>query len=1493
VKPLPFPSRYEALSPLGKGGGGEVWAVRDRHTGERRALKILAAEATETEMAALVREAVTLSGLEGLGVPRVLRFGRLPEIGRPFMVRELVDGKSLDEFIVESKSATPCLEALASASDQITLLHRAGLLHGDIKPANVIVDDEGRATLVDLGLSAPWREQGTAARGLTPRYAAPELFAGRPITVRAEIYALGVALSDVVTQFRGRFDAAAETELDAVVQRATSRDPDERHPSADEFANALRRAAGIAAQPVHVASGGEVWPIVGIEATASRLLSSATELPPGGALVVRGDAGSGRSVLLRRLGWSLGVDGHKLSWIDESLAGNVQAIGVELDEHEPSGEVTILVDDCDELPQDLQQRLVEARRRGARLVLVGDAAFVDKAESFAVPPLGTHAASELLRRAVPSLTERLIKRVVAACKAQPGRLRTFVRLVAEQAVASESDVLELLQGMEPAPPSTPGDPLTTATSLLDRGRYNDAKTALDRAEDADAFDVGVQRVRLELGLGESRAALDRATALEGEATRRGPETARAVRLLSGRAHMGLGDYLSALQLLEPLATDRDAVGCEALAHLGLALSYTGRFDLAKRALLDSIERARELAIRRTEALAQLCLGSVLQREDDTLGARTAYEKAIFAAESAGDAGLLATAQLNLAGILKMSGEIAGAIEHFEAAVDMGRRSGRRGTARQALLNLANTDLYVGRIARARSSIDALAEQRDQLTRAGQAQLLGLEAELASRSKEPERARAAFEACADAYVELDFLEAAAEARLEGVLVSARDEQPDLEGLTRSIAQAEGELGTSTAHRSLLALARASVCWAQDDEASARAELERALASAREAKQKDWIFRTLEIKSEIEEVSGQPVSARRDREEALAVLEEIAARLPRDLREVFWSDPRRRTLRKAGQSLNSVSLLQGDESVLDLHEAGTASTASITSMTSTPLERRLARILEINAELLGEVNLERLAARVTDHAVDMLRAERGFVLLRDDDGVLTVHTSRARSGDAATLEFSRSIAEQVIRTGEPVVAVNAKGDARLRGFASVHQLSLESVACVPIQSRRGEPIGALYVETRLRPGASFERELPTLRAFADQVAIALETAALIRENEGRARELAESNEQLEKAQNELKELLGDRTEQLRRARRKLRAAHDTLYGHFGYQGLVGTSAAMRRVYALIDRVRDADVPVLITGESGTGKEVAARAIHRASSRSGQPFFGLNCGAVPEHLLESELFGHVRGAFTGADRERKGLFREASGGTLLLDEIGEMPQKMQTGLLRVLQERMVRPVGGAQELPVDVRLVFATHRDLETLVKEGKFREDLFYRIHVVEVRIPPLRERAEDIAPLVDHFLGIFAARYKRDKRSVSRDALRRLSAYAWPGNVRQLEHVLLNAWVLSDEAILDAEDFDIPDGRSLDSHDDDDDDEVEDSEGDETAIAAMAPVAARSSDSQTERRPPKDALSRHRRDERERILQALQACNWNRVQAAKVSGIPRRTFYRRLREYGIQ
>jgi two-component system, NtrC family, response regulator AtoC len=254
-----------------------------------------------------------------------------------------------------------------------------------------------------------------------------------------------------------------------------------------------------------------------------------------------------------------------------------------------------------------------------------------------------------------------------------------------------------------------------------------------------------------------------------------------------------------------------------------------------------------------------------------------------------------------------------------------------------------------------------------------------------------------------------------------------------------------------------------------------------------------------------------------------------------------------------------------------------------------------------------------------------------------------------------------------------------------------------------------------------------------------------------------------------------------EQLRQEVARLRRAVGEVPG---FDGVIGASAAMREVLDLAGRVAPYPSTVLLTGESGTGKEAVARAVHRASPRSERPFVAVNCGAIPEALLESELFGHERGAFTGADRAREGLVEEAEGGTLFLDEIGELPLPLQVKLLRVLQERTLRRVGGAGERPVDVRVLAATARDLVQEVRQGRFRDDLFYRINVVQIHLPPLRTRPEDIPLLAEHFLRRHATRLGLEVPPLPRTLFPVLAGYTWPGNVRELENVLERALVLS-------------------------------------------------------------------------------------------------------------
>jgi DNA-binding NtrC family response regulator len=304
------------------------------------------------------------------------------------------------------------------------------------------------------------------------------------------------------------------------------------------------------------------------------------------------------------------------------------------------------------------------------------------------------------------------------------------------------------------------------------------------------------------------------------------------------------------------------------------------------------------------------------------------------------------------------------------------------------------------------------------------------------------------------------------------------------------------------------------------------------------------------------------------------------------------------------------------------------------------------------------------------------------------------------------------------------------------------------------------------------------------------------------------------------------------------------------------LIGASPAMRDIFALIRKVAHGRSSVLITGESGTGKEVVARTLHYHGSRAEKPFIPINCSAIPEGLLESELFGHVKGAFTGATTSKRGLFEEANGGTLFLDEIGDMGQGLQSKLLRVLQDRQIRPVGGVQAVAVDVRIVAATHQDLQAEIEKGSFREDLYYRLNVIPIHIPPLRERPEDIPALVDAFVKKHS---EGQRRTVAPAAVQRLKSWPWKGNARELENVVERALALSDSAEIGLED--LPFGSSVDS-------------GNGDSTAAFLRSAA-------ERR------LMLREVEELYIEEIMKLTNGNKVHASKILGVDRKTLYRRM------
>ena len=326
-----------------------------------------------------------------------------------------------------------------------------------------------------------------------------------------------------------------------------------------------------------------------------------------------------------------------------------------------------------------------------------------------------------------------------------------------------------------------------------------------------------------------------------------------------------------------------------------------------------------------------------------------------------------------------------------------------------------------------------------------------------------------------------------------------------------------------------------------------------------------------------------------------------------------------------------------------------------------------------------------------------------------------------------------------------------------------------------------------------------------------------------------------------------------EEVKRLRRVVEASN-----RFG--PLLGTSHAMRGIYDLLDRIVDATASVLVTGETGTGKEVVARALHERGPRRQRPFVAINCSAMPEALLESELFGHVRGAFTDARAPRTGLCVQANGGTLLLDEIGDMPLALQPKLLRMLQERRVRPVGGDEEIPIDVRVVATTNRDLRALIDEGRFREDLYFRVNVIHIALPPLRARGGDVLLLAQHFLEAHATRAGKRITGLSPAAAQKLLAYDWPGNVRELQNCIERAVALARYEEIAVDDLPEQIRAYRRSH-------VLVAGDDPSELVSLAEV------------------------ERRYILRVLEASGGSKTLAASVLGITRKTLYRKLLEYG--
>ncbi len=1556
--------RYVVVRPLGEGGLASTFLVRDRAYDADVVLKLVAADASSSEI--LKREFIALRSCSHPRLVRVYDFGWWRDRGAPraFYTSSLVDGADIRTF-AKTASWDALAQPIGDVLSAIGSLHRRGLLHGDVHPGNVLVDASSRGVLIDLSCVRPLSNEHAHDVSGTAGFVAPELLRG-VVDRTADLFALGRTIQAL--------DVPLPARVERAVARLVAERPEDRPRSAEEAAAAL----GVPWTSPRASDmlGGA---IVGRDDALARLRGALDALVRGRdaprTIALAGADGVGRTRLLEELKAeaqaktrTVLVRGRRgaLSTLLEIASGSRADVSTTSSvlsalEHlstrrEP---VLLLVDDAEALPPDELERLRALLRSTPRggpvaVVVVANGTLAASAElTIALEPLEPRHVRAWLRAEIP---ESALDEILRATGGYPkeiaallGQLddgawgsRTLARAVANAATARgelhlddlDDDARALLAKIVAAG-TLPGAGGPALEALVQRGlvsvdpagvrllRRSDAPraaaalgthamraahrelAAAAEAELADAperddrfaalvvhlaaFDPEEAARRLASASSRSAVALRpaadavvgahhraspevllrcaeiyadagepaRALGLVARALRRRPgqQLQCALRRLAGQCYAQMGDSRRAATVLGrllpgviggpeharvaaalSLALLKRGADAEAIEVVRAALERTDAEPNVRLDLLLNGAFAKSRTGRTAEARADLArareiadgtsprgrfrlasaTGFVEYVAGETPAAVRAYKLALDLAEQNGLDDLVASAALNYGSACHELGDLGRALEAYRRGHRLAVALGMPTTVATLEFDRAKVHADIGSwdlaTRHAEAAADAARRERMPLIEAGAAAVL---AEVASaRGDHAAAARWLDEAerLAAGASERELLALAvqrAKARIAaGDLALAAEGLSECEAMVRAV-------GTRDAEAAWLG-ARAAIALAEGRPSDASLDLERAIELADASGQRGLVA---ELEARIADAflaAGSSFLADRHRARARELWEKTLASLPPDLHDAFRRHPARAAVFAAPETPPR-----------DL----------------VPIEAR--RFLEINRRLNSAASTTAVLEETMDAAISLTNAERGFLLV-DTGGSLKVAV--ARNVDRETirqghLKLSHTVAERVVRTGEPVITVDAAFDPRFARSRSVHAMKLKSLLCVPIRSPDGI-LGAIYVDHRFTSG-SFRPELvDVLLALGDQAALALVKARLVEELRKKTRELEERNAEIERLA---------RGQALEIARLK-KAIDDERRGpdparRFDYGDIVARSAAMRRVLSVLDRVIDTDITVLVRGESGTGKERIARAIHANSARRGGPFVAINCGALPESLLEAELFGYRRGAFSGATRDQPGLFVTANGGTLLLDELGEMSPSMQVKLLRALQEREVRPLGASDAVAVDVRVVCATNRNLLEEVRAGRFREDLYYRVAVVEVELPPLRDRLEDVLPLAEQILARLATELGRPAARLDRSAERALLAHDWPGNVRELENVLTKAFLLGKSGVLEAGDLEL--GES-------------------------APPERR----------PSAAL-------RARIVAALEETDWNVVSASRLLGIPRPTLYRKMRALGIE
>ena len=857
----------------------------------------------------------------------------------------------------------------------------------------------------------------------------------------------------------------------------------------------------------------------------------------------------------------------------------------------------------------------------------------------------------------------------------------------------------------------------------------------------------------------------------------------------------------------------------ALCHLGL-----GDTAAAGRLLEEALRIARRLGLMGSYH-HHLSNSSTVRRElGDLQGAITAAEQALEWSRRHTCLDLVAMQSESLAEACALAGLVERAIRALEESASARRQSGEAADSTYRLDLLGHCARTLGRYALAQEHHQAgleMARQRGDRVQEGY--LLAASAADLLAGGDPTAAGELARAAGDLGTSLDHPRIVFLAeRTLGLLAIETGDRRSVAGFRRSLRQQnERPLRFEDRLERLRVAARLAI--ADEDLRSAQAAARDGLRMAKRsgAREFEWQFHALLAR--IMENRGLPDRALTAYRAAQSVIRSVVAGIEESaMRDDYTNQPERQPIAR---------LAAGDKE----HEQGiahppaagigsglpVAASASPSGAGADAPARMLTTLFEIT-QIINTIHDPReLLDKVMDLAIELVGAERGLIFLphgetEEMEPVVARNVERRTIRDATA--YSRSILREAGR-GRSILSHDAGHDARFKEYRSVAQYGIRSLMCVPLHLK-GRTIGTVYVDTRA-PGTVFTPDsLRFLEAFAAQAAVAVENAHLFDQ-------VKQENETLRQAMQE----------------------------RYGFGSIIGRSSRMRDVFGLLTRVAPSALPVMIRGESGTGKELVARAIHQNSPRRDRPFFSENCAALPDTLLESELFGHVKGAFTGAESHRRGLFEMADGGTLFLDEIGDTSLALQSKLLRVLQNGEIRPLGSETPIRVNVRVLSATNRDLESMIREKKFREDLYYRLKGVTITLPALRERREDIPLLIHHFLAKLAQENESPRLRIDAPLMAHLARQNWPGNVRELENQIYRLALYATNGVIT----------------------MEDARHDLEADAALMTSPQRSGTS-----PLNRTL----------IRQALASSKGNRNDTARLLGISRATLFRKLRELGL-